>query len=119
MSFAAAAEEVRLFDIRAYREMMAYNYQSKTNAVSFSASGRLLFAGYENCCVAWDTLKGESVYSLEHSSAVLCLGVSPNGKTLFTGSDDAVGRVGAFFFGVVNELDLGTELKIFVCFLCK
>jgi guanine nucleotide-binding protein G(I)/G(S)/G(T) subunit beta-1 len=45
-------------------------------SVAFSASGRILFGGYDDYnCNAWDTLKGERVGILAaHTSRVSCVG---------------------------------------------
>ena len=52
--------------------------------------GRLLFGGYNDHTVnVWDVLKGNRVYILyAHENRVSCLGVSPDGTALCTGSWD-------------------------------
>jgi guanine nucleotide-binding protein G(I)/G(S)/G(T) subunit beta-1 len=61
-------------------------------SVSFSKSGRFLFAGYDDYnCLGWDLLGSSSknVYQLQgHDNRVSCVGVSPNGDALCTGSWD-------------------------------
>lgn len=53
----------RLFDLRADQELMMYSHDNiicGITSVSFSKSGRLLLAGYDDFnCNVWDTLKGE------------------------------------------------------------
>ena len=90
----------RVFDIRACSQLMEF----KTNdimcgvtGVAFSNSGRLLFAGYDDYnCNAWD-LFGSSekcAYQLQgHENRVSCLGVSPNGDALCTGSWDTTLKI--------------------------
>ena len=55
-----------------------------------SLAGRLLFGGYNDHTVnVWDVLKGNRVYILyAHENRVSCLGVSPDGTALCTGSWD-------------------------------
>ncbi len=70
----------RLFDLRADREMNQYTHDNilcGITSVSFSISGRLLFAGYDDFnCNVWDTLRGERVGVLvAHENRVSCLGV--------------------------------------------
>lgn len=89
-------------------------------SVAFSASGRILFAGYDdNNCNVWDTLKVSSALSLAirffvctltysaaftlqgervgvltgHENRVSCLGVSQDGMALCTGSWDSLLKV--------------------------
>ena len=81
-------------DMRADREMNQYTHDNilcGITSVGFSVSGRLLFAGYDDCnCNVWDTLKGERVGVLAaHENRVSCLGVSTDGMALCTGSWDA------------------------------
>jgi len=88
----------RLFDLRADRELNQYvhdNILSGITSVAFSASGRLLFAGYDDySCNVWDTLKGERVGVLTgHDNRVSCLGVSSDGLALCTGSWDNMLKV--------------------------
>jgi len=64
-------------------------------SVAFSISGRYLFAGYDDFnCHVWDTLKGDRVGTLQgHENRVSCLGVSPDGMALCTGSWDSLLKV--------------------------
>lgn len=66
-------------------------------SVSFSVSGRLLFAGYDDFnCNVWDVLKGERVGILTgHENRVSCLGVSSDGMALCTGSWDTFLKIWA------------------------
>jgi len=84
----------RLFDLRADRELQVYTNESilcGITSISFSVSGRYLFAGYDDFNVnVWDSLKGARVYQLQgHDNRVSCLGVSFDGHALCTGSWDA------------------------------
>ncbi|KDN37942.1 putative G-protein beta subunit Bpp1 [Tilletiaria anomala UBC 951] len=95
-AFATGSDDAscRLFDMRADREMNQYTHDNilcGITSVAFSISGRLLFAGYDDCnCNVWDTLKGERVGVLAaHENRVSCLGVSTDGIALGTGSWDA------------------------------
>ncbi|KAK9477969.1 WD40-repeat-containing domain protein [Lipomyces japonicus] len=88
----------RLFDIRADRELNCFSSPSITcgiTSVAFSASGRLLFAGYDDFeCRAWDTLRGDKVASLGgHSNRVSCIGISNDGMSLCTGSWDSLLKI--------------------------
>jgi guanine nucleotide-binding protein G(I)/G(S)/G(T) subunit beta-1 len=88
----------RLFDIRADQEVAVYsvpNLAAGVTSVAFSNSGRLFFAGYNDCnCYAWDIFFGQRVHLLaQHDSRVSCLGVSPDGSALATGSWDALLKI--------------------------
>ena len=88
----------RLFDLRADRELNQYTSDSilcGITSIAFSASGRLLFAGYDDFnCNVWDVLKGDRVGVLQgHDNRVSCLGVSNDGISLCTGSWDALLKV--------------------------
>jgi len=60
------------------------------NAIDFSISGRILFAGYNDYAVnIWDTLKCHRVAMLYgHENRVSSLRVSPDGTAIATGSWD-------------------------------
>ena len=56
----------RLYDIRTGHQLQVYQPQGDgeslpVTSIAFSASGRLLFAGYanNNTCYVWDTFLGE------------------------------------------------------------
>ena len=92
----------RFFDIRACAEVSAFQSDMVLcgiTSVSFSRSGRLLFAGYDDYnCMAWDTLGAldKSTYLLSgHENRVSCLGVSPSGDCLCTGSWDTFLKIWA------------------------
>ncbi|CAC5406518.1 guanine nucleotide-binding protein subunit beta-5-like [Mytilus californianus] len=94
-AFATGSDDstCRLFDLRADREVNCYQKESLIfgcNSVDFSVSGRLLFGGYNDYTVnIWDVLKGNRVSILyAHENRVSCLGVSPDGTALCTGSWD-------------------------------
>jgi len=83
----------KLFDIRADRELITYhqeNIREGVTSISFSNSGRFLFAAYDDKkVIVWDTLKGKQLQSLnDHETRVSCLSVSPDGYALATGSWD-------------------------------
>ena len=66
-------------------------------SVAFSASGKYLFAGYDDSnCYVWDTLTGERAHTLNgHTNRVSCIGVSRDGTALCTGSWDNTLKVWA------------------------
>jgi len=88
------------FDIRAYGQLQKYA-DSKIlcgiTSVSFSLTGRLLFAGYDDyTCIIWDTLRGMFVNQLKgHENRVSCLGITKNGTALCTGSWDTLLKIWA------------------------
>jgi guanine nucleotide-binding protein G(I)/G(S)/G(T) subunit beta-1 len=99
-AFATGSDDAscRLFDLRADRELNQYTHDNVLcgiTSVAFSASGRILFAGYDDFnCNVWDTLKGERVGVLAgHENRVSCLGVSSDGMALCTGSWDSMLKV--------------------------
>jgi guanine nucleotide-binding protein G(I)/G(S)/G(T) subunit beta-1 len=84
----------RLFDLRHDGQLASYEHEAIVGGVTsidFSKSGRLLFAGYDDFnCSVWDTLLCERVQVLTgHQNRVSCLGVSPDGYALCTGSWDS------------------------------
>ncbi len=86
----------RLFDLRTNSEQMIYavNVLSCALSISFSSSGRLLFAGYDyGYCHIWDTLKGTRILTLPHDDRVSCLAVSRDGTALCTGCWDYLLRI--------------------------
>lgn len=102
LSFVTGSDDAscRLFDIRAHKELQQYTHDSilcGITSVALSVSGRYLFAGYEDFhCHVWDTLKGERIGTLKgHENRVSCLGVSPDGMALCTGSWDKLLRIWA------------------------
>ncbi|XP_065060024.1 guanine nucleotide-binding protein subunit beta-5a-like [Rhopilema esculentum] len=83
----------RLYDLRADREMAVYAKDSilfGATSIDFSASGRLMFAGYNDYLVrVWDTLKiSEASILYGHENRVSTLQVSPDGTAIATGSWD-------------------------------
>lgn len=100
-AFATGSDDAscKLFDLRADRELNTYahdNILCGITSVAFSASGRVLFAGYDDYnCNVWDTLKGERVGVLSgHDNRISCMGVSGDGIALCTGSWDSLLKVG-------------------------
>ena len=94
--FATASEDSSccLFDLRANSEILTFiedDILGGAMAVTFSKSGRIVFAGYDDfSCLGWDVLAPESSrYALtKHKDRITCLGVSPDGHALCTGSWD-------------------------------
>lgn len=86
----------RIFDMRCYGEVNKFGTDTikcGITSVSFSKSGRLLFAGYDDFNVhAWDTLSTGTTNAFQlpspHENRVSCLGVNPSGDALCTGSWD-------------------------------
>ena len=83
----------RLYDLRADREVCRYTKESilfGVNAIDFSLSGRILFAGYNDYAVnMWDTLRSHRIAMLYgHENRVSSLKVSPDGTAIATGSWD-------------------------------
>lgn len=84
----------KLFDLRSDQCINTFSDPALVQGVTsiaFSKSGRLLFAGYDDFNVnVWDTLRGERVDTLAyHQQRVSCVGVSPDGNGLCTGSWDS------------------------------
>ena len=77
-------------------------------------AGRLLFGGYNDYVVnVWDVLKCSRVALLYgHENRVSCLGVSPDGTALCTGSWDFNLKVSTSFnVTIVNSVSSQTCLK--------
>lgn len=90
----------RLFDVRAYGQINKYaddKILCGITSVAFSHSGKFLFAGYDDYnAVIWDTLTADALEVLQgHDNRVSCLGVSPDGKALCTGSWDTLLKIWA------------------------
>lgn len=87
---------LKLFDLRSYarlNEMSNSSIVCGSTSIDFSASGRIVFGGYDDCnCYGWDTLdetSGTPVYTLAgHSNRVSCVGVNKAGTAVCTGSWD-------------------------------
>ena len=103
-AFATGSDDssCKIFDMRAAAELTSFQNEMVLcgiTSVAFSKSGRLLFAGYDDYnCIAWDTLGSteKSAYTLNaHENRVSCLGVSPDGHALCTGSWDTLLKVWA------------------------
>nr|CAH8849052.1 unnamed protein product [Trichobilharzia regenti] len=101
-AFATGSDDatIRLFDLRADREVCVYKKDSvifACNAVDFSLSGRLLFGGYSDHAMnIWDVLKGQRISILYcHENRISSLRVSPDGTAICTGSWDTTLRIWA------------------------
>lgn len=98
LAFGTASDDssMKLFDLRSYARLNEFeceDVQVAAMACSFSASGRLLFGGYDDMnCYAWDTLvegSPQPVYTLmAHANRVSCVGVNRTGQAVATGSWD-------------------------------
>lgn len=101
---------VRVFDVRAYNEINRFGNPTVPNAaavendgftcLSFSKSGRIVFCGHSDGNVyAYDVLseKGTTAFALApaHDRHVSCIGVSPQGNGLCTGSWDTFLKIWA------------------------
>jgi len=95
VAFAAGSDDgaLRMFDIRAYKQLNEYYKDDITAAVtscSFSASGRVLLAGYDSdpFGTAWDVAFGTVCGEMEHEEHVSALKVAPDGGCVLTSSWD-------------------------------
>jgi len=94
-AFATASDDktVKLYDLRAAAEVLVYKMNSVNvpiTSVSFSKSGKYLFAGQDDGTVnVYDTLRGDGLYKLDaHSLRVSCAFIAPDGMSLCTSSWD-------------------------------
>lgn len=84
----------KIFDLRGYGAAHNFAEDSITHGVTdvaFSATGKLLFASYdEPVCRAWETISKDGTYHElnGHKNRVSCLGVNSTGQALCTGSWD-------------------------------
>lgn len=101
--FATGSDDctARFYDLRADRELMRFGspktHKSSVTCLSFSRSGRGLFAGYDDCNVLlWDTLKGEtSGVTAAADLRVSDISVSPDGNALASASWDNLLKIWA------------------------
>lgn len=104
----------RFFDFRSYGEVNKFSspkIMCGITSVAFSKSGRILFAGYDDyACHGWDVTASRETEvpafefngstssgqrNLAHDNRVSCLGVTPNGHALCTGSWDTFLKIWA------------------------
>lgn len=90
----------RFFDMRSCGEVAEFKNEMVLcgiTSVSFSKTGRLLFAGYDDMnCLGWDVLGNTSkeAYKMQgHENRVSCVGVAPSGEAICTGSWDTMLRI--------------------------
>ncbi|KAI4571181.1 hypothetical protein MJG53_013287 [Ovis ammon polii x Ovis aries] len=95
-AFATGSDDAtcRLFDLHADQELRTYSHNNiicGITSVSFSKSGRLLLAGYNDFnCNVWDALKADGAGVLAgQDNRVSCLGVTDDGMAVATGSWDS------------------------------
>jgi guanine nucleotide-binding protein G(I)/G(S)/G(T) subunit beta-1 len=87
---------IKLFDLRSYARVNEFVSDSITcgiTSVDFSASGRVLFGGYDDGnAYGWDILSENTAapaYTLSgHTNRVSCVGVNNTGQAICTGSWD-------------------------------
>lgn len=89
-----------LFDMRSCSRIAEYKNENiicGITSVSFSKSGRILFAGYDDYnCLGWDILEEKQVFRLQgHENRVSSVQVSPSGEAVCTGSWDHTIRIWA------------------------
>lgn len=84
----------RLFDLRSCGPINIFTEDRiicGITDVTFSKTGRLMFAGYEDkICIAWETIsKNGAFHEMKgHKDRVSCVGVNASGQALCTGSWD-------------------------------
>lgn len=92
----------RFFDIRSCGEVSQFrsdNIVCGITSITFSRSGRIMFAGYDDYnCLGWDVLGScdKHHYQLQgHENRVSCLDMCPSGEALCTGSWDTMLKIWA------------------------
>ena len=89
---------VRLFDIRAYKQLNLYSsgeIEGSVTSVSCSKSGYYIIVGYDEkpYCLAWNTMTSDREGNMDHKTRVSCLMTSPDGKCVATGCWDRTLRI--------------------------
>jgi len=81
---------VKLFDLRGDRELMTYHQHGDEGdpyriiSLSFSHSGKYIFAACHTWTLIWNTVSGEKIDELEQGNIVSCVSVNPNGEALYS-----------------------------------
>lgn len=101
-AFVSASDDstIRLYDVRAYAQVNHFHNNRIVcgiTSVDFSKTGRFIFGGYDDYnCYVWDTQTGGNITMLSgHDNRISCLGVSPDGKAVCTGSWDMLLKIWA------------------------
>ena len=88
--------------MRAYGQVSKFTNEKiicGVSSLTFSHSGRVLFAGYDDYhCLGWDVLGSQNtpIYQLSgHENRVSCIGMSASGDALCTTSWDATLKIWA------------------------
>ena len=99
-AFASGSDDatLRMYDIRCYKQLNEYykdDIATTVTSVSFSSSGRILFAGYDDdpFGIGWDVAYSQPVCKLFHNQSVSSLKVAPNGCAILTSSWDKMLRL--------------------------
>ena len=129
--FATCSEDggIHVFDMRAYNELASFKVNMGTNtapgmasdlltSLAFSISGRILFVGHSDGSVlAFDVLADRPAPAFTmtgaHERHVACLGVSPSGEGLCTGSWDTTLKVCGYLFQ--GSVGLCREMPSLTC----
>jgi WD40 repeat protein len=92
---------LRLWDLASRSEVRRFEGKSNVYAIAFSADGRLVVTGssdntspVDRIARLWDVASGREIRRFEgHSSLVISVAFSPDGRSVLTGSLDSTARL--------------------------
>jgi len=123
LGFGTAGDDsaVKIYDLRSYaklNDMGSDAVVTSATSLDFSHSGRIVFAGHDDCNVyAWDSLADRSrtpwCTLAGHANHVSCLSTAPSGHALVTGSWDH--ELGVSF----SEFKRCMSLRTTVPYVCR
>ncbi|MCE9532578.1 MAG: caspase family protein [Planctomycetes bacterium] len=97
-------QTARLWDVVTGKELLllkwpvedkgGFSMMERVKTVGFSADGKLIVTGSGDTARIWNAATGKELFKLKgHSGSIISASFSPDGKQIFTGSEDQTGRL--------------------------